>query len=151
MAIASFEDLCSAVCELGGAPVPALARDATGCLAVELALGDVRVTLTHEPSRSDSHFFLMAAFGPLPIGNELAACQALMDANAALLAHGGPCFSLHPLTHEVTLQHACPLDQATPHELYGQLQSLAAIARDVRERVFAASGPAGRFATGEIA
>ena len=59
MTIASFEDLCGGICDLAGSPVPDLTRDDDGRLAVALPMDGVEITLTHEPARSVTHFFVL--------------------------------------------------------------------------------------------
>ena len=139
MAIASFEDLCSGVCEIGGVPTPALARDDLGRSAMAMDIDGVEITLAHEPARSPQHAFLFAAFGPLPQGAELEACRELMNLNASLLRHGGACFSRHPTTGEVTLQSPYAFERATAIELYGRAHELASLVQRWRRRDFASS------------
>lgn len=134
MTIATFEDLCSSLCELEGSPAPTLERDEDGNLAIALTVDDVDVTLAHEPAHSNTAF-LFAAIGPLPPGDELGACRTLMGINAALLQDGGTCFSRNPQTGELLLQSSYAFADGTSEEAYGRIRELAATARRSRHQL----------------
>jgi hypothetical protein len=140
MTIASFEDLCGGICDLAGSPVPDLTRDDDGRLAVALPMDGVEITLTHEPARSVTHFFVLAALDALPQGDELAACRALMDTNAALLLRPGTGLCRHPQTGALLLQRVHALDDGTPVDVYGRMRELAEGIRGWQQTGLAPSG-----------
>jgi hypothetical protein len=136
MDFSRFESLCRAMCEAAACPMPAMARTEAGAAAIALGLQGVEITLGYDPDRSPRHAFVLVRFGPLPQGRELPACIALLRTNCLMLRAGAPSLGSDPQTQDIVLQHAVPLDAASPVALYQAIVAFVDVAVRWRENHF---------------
>ena len=118
MAISSFDELCAGFCELAKVPAPRLVADDRGLVAFHVTLRGSVIDLAYRPTVCPDHFFVLFNFGPHGEQN-LARLKGLLEANFVLLQANAPVFSRNPATGDIVLQHACPLFEATPSDLWG--------------------------------
>lgn len=139
---ASFQALCDGLCGLLGLPAPVLAPDALGVTGFTLRMQDVDVSVVLAGEAGGPPIAgLLVEFGPPPPARELAAWQALLDANFLMLGPDAPCFSRNPATGEVVLQQACPLHATTPQVLQARIERMTQVARRWREDGFLGPDP----------
>jgi len=117
MAMANFQEVCKAMCELAGIEAPVVVPNEQGSEGLAVTFDDVTVQLTHEPNVSGEHVLARVLFGRLPKGRELETCRRLMEANTQLRG-AGPSFSRHPATGEIIYQFAYALMDVTAQDLY---------------------------------
>lgn len=130
MAVASFETLCTGLCDLAGGCILEIDVTDQGVSAFALKVDGVNVTLGHDPRRGAQHVFLMASFGPLPEGRELPACLRLLEMNCLMLTADSPSFGRDPLTGEILLQARYAFSELTPHRLYEDIAHFVSLARE---------------------
>jgi hypothetical protein len=135
MTVSTFEGLFSGICELAGAPVPDVPATDAGPVAIAIEFDGVKFVLAHEAGERADHVCMLAVFGPLPSGNELAACRALLQLNARVHCLGHA-FGRNPATADIVLKHHLALDETTAVELYQQMVSTAEGIRGWRQHHF---------------
>lgn len=128
MAATDFHDLAAQFCAAACLPAPDMPRDGLGVIGFNVRIQDVDITLTHDPVGDPAHAFVMAGFGRIPPGLELAALRELLGANLVMQQTGGPVFCRRPASGEIVLQYACALADASGEGLLAGLKTIAAMA-----------------------
>lgn len=136
MAVATFDALCTGLCELLGVRPPALQADDQGLVAFHILLHGQAVNIVHRPHQHPEHAFILFELGPLgQSGDGHAETQALLDANFDLFQLHAPAFSRNPANGEAVLQFIVPLFDATPESLRELVEEGAAWSADWRSQL----------------
>lgn len=138
MAVASFQALYDGVCAVFGLEAPQLQPDALGITGFTLRVQEVDVSVVQAPDGSAPAAFVLVEFGTPPPGRELETWHALLNANFLMLGANAPNFSRNPVSGEVVLQYACPLQDATPEGLGQSIERIADVAARWRQDYFLA-------------
>ncbi len=135
MAIANFEQLCGAFCEMAGIETPTLAPDAHGSLAFTVRVRGVLVSALQVQGGSDTAIVL-AELGAMPESHGIDGWLTLLKMNMQLQAQDLPVFSRNPGNGEVVLQQALPLWRASPALVFERIEMLVDMAQQWREGCF---------------
>lgn len=147
MAVASFEDLCEAFCEILGVQAPQLSVSESGLIAFHVVLHGVTVNIVQRPEQSTEHAFVLFELGYVGDDDDAhAQMQALLEANHVLLQIHPPVFSRNPENGHAVLQVVLPLTDATPNDLYEMVDTGIEWASHWREEILSngdasAAGP----------
>ncbi len=134
MVLPEFDRLAREAAALLGQPGPQLQPDEFGIVGFSVqARGVIFSVMQSAPAGGPAAALLLTAFGPVPVGREASAWQALLDANFTMLGLNAPAFCRNPATGEVLLRGARPLEGATAQAFVDTLQALAEVVLAWRE------------------
>jgi hypothetical protein len=128
---ARYFELIDEFCLLRGVEEPQLIVEG-GALNVN----DVMFSLLHNVQIDEGLLFIYADFGELPLGRELQASVALLEANLFLYSGAAPVFAISAETGRVVMAEHRMLDQLDAQDLSDVLTSMAAKARQWRSDYF---------------
>ncbi len=135
MAIANFEELCGAFCEMAGIEKPRLVRGGHGWSAFTVRMQDVLVTALQVQECTDT-FYLLAELGPMPEERAVDGWLTLLKFNMPMHVQELPVFSRNPATGEVVLHQPLRLWDASPTDLFERVELLVEMALVWRQTLF---------------
>jgi hypothetical protein len=125
MGVADFEDFCSSLCELIGAPAPALVPDPNGLVGFTVDFEETSIGFLKGQRGNEPGVLMMVGFGIPPKDKEAAVWRSLVDANFLMAGIGSPAFARNTVTGEVSLQQSFTLSQVDLQDIYQGIANAA--------------------------
>jgi hypothetical protein len=101
-----------------------------------LVMNDVGFAFIRHEDTDPDRIFLFASFGKVPIENQAAVLEALLEENHSVFNGHGAAFSISPVTGQVVYAHQVPIANTRPAELAATVRYLITIGTQWRETYF---------------
>jgi hypothetical protein len=136
MSMASFEDVCTSLCELIGVEPPLLQPDAMGAVGFTVTYRQAVVAFEQAQFGSDAGLVMTVEFGAPPPEQELEVLRHLLDANFLMGGAGAPAFERDPASGRISLRRSLLLSQVAVQDLYGDIAEAAEAVAQWRDAHF---------------
>ncbi len=124
MPVSSLQELAAQFCAIINVRTPQLSADDDGVLAFSATVGEVDITVSHDPAAHPDEVSIDVFFGAVPADRELPILRELLRANRVMGTAQAPSFSLDVHTGEVVLRYVRFLADTDGERLWAGVQTV---------------------------